>query len=393
MSHRQLFFKHIAQTSDVPLQLEIERAEGIFMYTPDGKQYIDLLAGISVSNVGHRHPKVLEAVNDQLGKYMHLMVYGEYIQSPQVVFAQNICNSLPESLNSVFYVNSGSEATEGALKLAKRYTGKPKIVGHKNAYHGSTIGALSILGDEYFKRPFRPLMPAVEFLEYNNNNLLELIDAETAAVIVEPIQAESGIYLPEDNYLLRLREKCDEVGALLIFDEVQTGFGRTGKLFAFEHFGVVPDIMLLAKGMGGGMPIGAFVAPRQIMDSFKNNPVLGHITTFGGHPVSCAAGNASLNVIKSEKLFDRALHGEKIVRENLLHRKIKEIRGKGLLLSVDLGDEQLCQKAMSKILEKGIITGDFLFNNTSFSINPPLIISDEELLAAIQLIANALDEI
>jgi len=330
LTERQLFYNHVAQTSDSPIALEIEKAEGIYMYDNNGKKYIDLIAGVSVSNLGHRHPNVINAIKQQLDKYMHLMVYGEYIQTPQVEFAQLLVKQLPESLNNVYFVNSGSEANEGALKLAKRYTKRSEIIAFKNAYHGSTHGVLSVLGNEYFKQSFRPLVPGVKFIEFNNENDLSQITEKTACVIVEPVQAEAGIIVPENNYLQKLRQRCNQTGTLLIFDEIQTGFGRTGKLFAFQTYNVTPDIFTIAKGMGGGMPIGAFVANKKIMSAFKDNPVLGHITTFGGHPVSAAAAKANLETLLNENIIDNVNKKGELFRKLLVHNKIKSIRGVGL---------------------------------------------------------------
>ncbi|HWZ21852.1 MAG TPA: aspartate aminotransferase family protein, partial [Cytophagaceae bacterium] len=335
MTHRQLFLNSMAQTSDTPLMLEIEKAEGIYLYGKNGKKYIDLISGISVSNIGHRNPKVVEAIKDQLDKYMHLMVYGEYIQSPQVLLAKRLKATLPVRLNNVYFVNSGAEATEGALKLAKRYTGRAEIISCKNAYHGSTNGALSVMGDEYFKQAFRPLLPGIRHIQFNDVKELNEITEDTAAVIIETIQGEAGIRIPAEAYLKALRKKCTETGTLLIMDEIQTGFGRTGKFWAFEHFGIEPDILLTSKGMGGGMPIGAFIAPKEIMNVLANNPVLGHITTFGGHPVCCAASLATIDVILDEKLMDGITEKELLFHSLLKHPAIKEIRSKGLLLAVE----------------------------------------------------------
>ncbi len=390
MNERQLFFQHIGQTSDSPLALEIEKAEGIYMFDPQGKAYIDLISGVSVSNIGHRNPKVVEAIKNQVDKYMHLMVYGEYVQSPQVQLAKLLTEVLPESLNSVYLVNSGSEANEGALKLAKRYTRRSEIVAFKKAYHGSTHGALSVMGEESFKNSFRPLLPDVRFLEFNNVFDLEQITDKTACVIVEPIQAEAGIILPENDFLLKLRQKCTQTGALLIFDEIQVGFGRTGKLFAFENYGVVPDIITFAKGLGGGMPIGAFVADKNIMDSFKTNPVLGHITTFGGHPVSAASALASLQFILENKIVDKVNEKGDLFRKLLIHPKIKSIRGKGLFLAVELDDFEMVLKTLHKSIELGLVFDWFIFCDNYFRIAPPLTITNAEIEQACSILINAL---
>src|SRR6201996_1197853 len=300
---RQLFLANNAQTTDFPLLLEFERAEGIYMYNSEGKAYIDLISGIGVSNLGHSHPKVIEAIKQQVDKYMHLMVYGEYVQTPQVRFAEKLTSILPENLQSVYFVNSGAEAVEGALKLAKRYTGRSQIIACKNSYHGSTHGALSVMGNEEFKHAYRPLLPMVNFIRFNKIANLERITTQTACVIIETIQGEAGIRVPDATYLQALRKRCTETGTLLILDEIQAALGRTGKLFAFEHFDITPDILLMAKALGGGMPIGAFISSNEIMGALKENPILGHITTFGGHPVCCAAGLAALEVLLDEDLI------------------------------------------------------------------------------------------
>jgi len=392
ISQRQLFLKHVGQTSDFPLQLEIDRAEGIYIFDRNEKSYIDLISGVSVSNVGHVHPKVVKAIKDQLEKYMHLMVYGEYIQTPQIEFAKKLTNLLPENLNSVYFVNSGSEAIEGALKLAKRYTGRSEIISFKNAYHGSTHGALSVMGNEEFKNSFRPLLPDVNFLNFNSYEDLNLISEKTACVIVEPVQGEAGIRLPGGNYLTKLRERCHKVGALLIFDEIQTGFGRIGKLFAFEEYNVVPDIMTIAKGMGGGMPIGAFVSSNKIMSSFKTNPILGHITTFGGHPVSCAAACASLDVLINEKIIDDVKRKGDLFRKYLNHSEIKEIRGLGLFMAVELSDFNQVKKVIDVAIEKGLVTDWFLFHDSAFRIAPPLIISEDQIKQACDILNESIEE-
>ena len=392
ISQRQLFLQHVGQTSDFPLQLEIEKAQGIYMFDRDGKSYIDLISGVSVSNIGHVHPKVVEAVKNQAEKYMHLMVYGEYIQTPQVKFAQKLTSVLPEKLNSVYFVNSGSEAIEGALKLAKRYTGRSEIISFKNAYHGSTHGALSVMGNEEFKNSFRPLLQDIKFLNFNFQNDLKLISKKTACVLVEPIQGEAGIRLSKNDYLTKLRQKCDEVGALLIFDEIQTGFGRTGNLFGFMEYKVVPDIMTIAKGMGGGMPIGAFVSSNSIMSSFKTNPILGHITTFGGHPVSCAAACASLDVLLSEKIIEEVKYKGELFRKYLNHHEIKEIRGIGLFLAVELRNFEMVKKVIDIAVEKGLVTDWFLFHDSAFRIAPPLIISEEQIRKSCEILNTSIEE-
>ena len=391
ISQRQLFLNHIAQTSDFPLLLEIERAEGIYMFGTNGEKYTDLISGVSVSNIGHRHPSVVRAVKDQLDKYMHLMVYGEYIQSPQVNFAELLAKHLPENLSNTYLVNSGSEAIEGALKLAKRYTGRSEVIAFKNAYHGSTHGALSVLGNEDFKNSFRPLVPGVKFLNFNNFDELEEINEKTACVLIEPVQGEGGIILPEPDYLQQVRERCTETGALLVFDEIQTGFGRIGSLFAFQQFNVVPDILTIAKAMGGGMPIGAFVSSKEIMSVFKTNPILGHITTFGGHPVSAAAAFASLKTLIDEKIVEDVFYKENIFRRSLKHPEIKELRGRGLFLAVELENEDKVQNFIKELLKLGVIVDWFLFKSRAFRIAPPLIITEDEIREVCVKINNALD--
>ena len=393
MNLRSLFLTHIAQTSDAPMLLEVDRAEGIYIYSPDKKRYIDLIAGVSVSNLGHSHPKVVEAVKQQAERYMHLMVYGEYVQSPQVQFATLLASQLPASLSSVYLVNSGSEANEGAIKLAKRYTGRTEVVAFRNAYHGSTQGSLSIIGDEEFRSSFRPLLPDVRSIQYNSEEDLSYITERTACVVAEVIQGEAGIHLPQNSYLQKLRQRCSEVGALLVFDEVQTGFGRIGTLFAFQKYEVIPDILTIAKAMGGGMPIGGFVASKEIMSSLTHNPVLGHITTFGGHPVSSAAALASLEVILSEGLMDTVKEKETAFRQQLVHSKIKEIRGDGLIMAVELGDEATLMRFIRRGMENGILSDWFLFCSTAFRISPPLTITLEEIHEVSALILKTLDEI
>lgn len=390
LTQRQLFFDHLAQTSETPLALEIVKAEGVYLYDVSGKRYLDLISGISVSNVGHRHPKVITAIKDQLDKYMHLMVYGEYIQSPQVQLAKALADVLPGNLNSVYFVNSGSEAIEGAMKLAKRFTGRTEIISFKNGYHGSTQGSLSIMGNEEFKNAYRPLLPDTKQIEYNNFENLKEITSRTACVIVETIQGEAGAIVPEKDFLKHLRDHCSRVGALLVADEIQCGFGRTGKLFAFEHYNFVPDILCLAKGMGGGMPIGAFIASKEIINSLTINPILGHITTFGGHPVCCAASNATLGILLEEKLVERVEEKEKLFRELLKHPKIKSINGKGLLLSIEFESYEQNKIIIDRCIEKGVIVDWFLFNAHSMRIAPPLTISEEEIVFACKIILESI---
>jgi acetylornithine/N-succinyldiaminopimelate aminotransferase len=393
ITNRQLFLRHLGQTSPAPMLLEIIKAEGIYLFGADGKKYIDLISGVSVSNTGHRHPKVVQAVKDQVDKYMHLMVYGEIIQSPQVKYAEKLAGLLPPVLDSCYFVNSGSEAVEGALKLAKRYTGRSRIVSFKNAYHGSTHGAMSIQGNEHFRNAFRPLLPDTIQIGFNDEQGLTQIDSKTACVVTEPVQAEAGVIYPENDFLCKLRTRCNETGALLIFDEIQTGFGRTGSLFALDRFGVVPDILLLAKALGGGMPLGAFISSSKIMSSLASNPILGHITTFGGHPVCCAAGLASLEVILDEDLTGNSKRISEYLKRNLNHTAIKKIRGEGLLLAVQLSDPEYIKAVIAKAPDYGLILDYFLFCNDAFRIAPPLTISMEETEIACEKIIHLLDEI
>jgi len=390
---RQLFLLNNAQTSPSPRLLEIESAEGMYLYGPAGEKYMDMVSGFAVSNIGHRHPKVVKAIKDQVDKYLHLTVYGEFVQAPQVKFAQKLVSVLPENLNSVYFVNSGAEATEGALKLAKKYTGRTKIISCHNAYHGSTQGALSVMGNDYYKSAYRPLLPEIEFITFNNLPDLNFIDTDTACVIIETIQGEAGIRVPDNFYLQALKNRCIQTGALLILDEIQTGFGRTGTLFAFQHFDIVPDILLLAKGIGGGMPVGAFIANKNIMDVLKDNPVLGHITTFGGHPVCCAAGLATLETLVEEDMMSKIPEKEDLFRSLLVHPLIKEVRGQGLMLAIQL-DTFTQVEAVSKITtSEGVIVDWFLHCDTALRLSPPLIISFSEIKLACNTILKALDTI
>jgi len=393
INQREIFLKHIGQTSDSPFMLEIERAEGIYMYSTDQKKYIDLIAGVSVSCLGHCHPKVVKAVQEQVEKYMHLMVYGEYIEHPQTRYAKMLTDFLPSNLNCVYFVNSGSEANEAALKLSKRYTGRPKIISMVNAYHGSTSGAMSVLGNEYFKNSFRPLLPGIDFIRFNEFDDLSRIDRSVACVIVEPVQAEAGIILPENNYLQALKNRCTETGTLLIFDEVQTGFGRLGEWFAFMKYNVVPDILCIAKAMGGGMPIGALVSDKKILDVFQSDPVLGHITTFGGHPVSAAAACATLETLKSEKIIENVNSLGKAFTGRLRHKKIKQIRGAGLFLAVELENTDLNLQFIKKLRKQGVVTDWFIFHDQAFRIAPPLIITEKQIDEACEIIIKTLDEL
>jgi len=386
LSQKKDFFSYLAQTSPAPLSLEIASAKGILLKDINGKKYIDLISGIAVSNLGHSHPSVVKAIKQQADKHTHIMVYGEFVQSTQVNFAKKICQKLPKQLNSVYFVNSGSEAVEGALKLAKRYTGRTGIVSFKNAYHGSTHGALSVMGDEALKAPFRPLLPDVSILPYGDKEALQGITRRTACVIIEPIQGEAGIVVPAKTFLQALRKRCNETGTLLIFDEIQCGFGRTGKLFALEHFGITPDILTIGKAMGGGLPLGAFIANQKVMSSLSDNPALGHITTFGGHPLSCAAGLAAFEVLLNKKYYNAAIKKEKLFRSLLKDKTIKEIRGMGLMLSVQFKSEDLCKKVIENCIKNGIIVDWFLFRPDAMRIAPPLIITEMEIREACKII-------
>jgi acetylornithine/N-succinyldiaminopimelate aminotransferase len=387
---RQLFLSNNAQTTDFPLLLEFERAEGVYMYDKEGRGYIDLISGIGVSNLGHSNPYVVNAIKEQLDNYMHLMVYGEYVQTPQVKFAEKLISILPSNLQSVYFTNSGAEAVEGALKLAKRFTGRHQIIAFENSYHGSTHGALSVMGNEEFKQAYRPLLPGVNFIRFNRADDLHQITEQTACVIIETVQGEAGIRVPDINYMQALRSRCNETGTLLILDEIQAAFGRTGKLFAFEHFGIVPDILLLAKALGGGMPVGAFIASSAIMSALKENPILGHITTFGGHPVCCAAGLAALEVLLNENLCETVAEKEALFRELLVHPSIKQIRGKGLMLAIEFESFELNKKIIDRCIENGVITDWFLHCSNAMRIAPPLIITFDEIKKSCAVISEAI---
>jgi acetylornithine/N-succinyldiaminopimelate aminotransferase len=390
-SLRQLFLQYNAQTSTDPLLLEFERALGMYIYDTDGKEYMDLIAGIGVSNIGHCHPEVVQAIQKQAETYMHLMVYGEYVHSPQVKYAEMLASVLPTSLHCTYFVNSGSEAAEGALKLAKRYTGRSEIISCHNAYHGSTHGALSVMGNEYYKQAFRPLLPDIKFINFNIISDLERITPATACVIIETIQGEAGIRIPSVEYMKLLRQRCTDTGTLLILDEIQTGFGRTGKLFAFQHFDIVPDILLIAKGMAGGMPMGAFIASSSLMSVLSYQPALGHITTFGGHPVCCAAGLATLQVIQNEKLINDVDQKGKMFSRLLTHPEIREVRIIGLMIAIEFKDFALNKRVIDRCIEHGIITDWFLNCDNSMRIAPPLIISDDEIKKACSIIIESVE--
>lgn len=391
LSTRQLFLKHIAQTSLSPMMLEIQSAQGVFLFDKNGKKYFDLVSGVNVSALGHNHPNIVTAVKDQVDKHMHVMVYGEFMVEPQIEYAKLLTSYLPDKLSSVYFVNSGTEAVEGALKLAKKFTGRSEMISFKNAYHGSTHGSMSMMGGEYFKNGYYPLLPGVRHIEFNNFNELEKISDKTACVLVEVMQAEAGMILPCEGYLQTLRKRCDEKGALLIFDEIQTGFGRLGSLFGFETFGIVPDILLLAKSFGGGMPLGAFISSHDIMEKISYDPALGHITTFGGHPVCCAAGKACMETILDENLFALTESKENLFRKYVTHPSILEIRGKGLMLAVDLGRKDLMLSVVDEGLKNGFVTDWFLFCETAIRISPPLNISEDEIEKVSQLINDAIE--
>lgn len=392
VSTRQLFLNHLAQTSDSPLLLEIKEAEGIFLTDQQNRRYFDLISGIGVSNIGHRHPAVIKAVKKQLRKYLHLMVYGEYVQTPQVMLAKRLMTTLPPVLDNFYFVNSGSEAIEGAMKLAKRYTGRTEFISCFNAYHGSTQGALSISGNEKFKTAYRPLLPDVRHIRFNQPDDLGFITEKTAAVVIETIQGEAGVRIPDKSYMQALRKRCTETGALLILDEIQCGFGRTGKFWAFEHFDIVPDILVCAKGMGGGMPIGAFIAPKHIMDVLKSNPILGHITTFGGHPVSCAAAYATAGVILRNKLHEKARQKAELFKKLLIHPRIKSIRNAGLMMAVEFESFEVLKSVIDKALSYGVVTDWFLYCDNAMRIAPPLTISKDEIREVCGIILKAINK-
>lgn len=393
MNQRELFLQHVAQTSDAPLALEMVRAAGSKMWDKDGKEYIDVISGISVCNVGHCNPKVVQAIKDQVDQYMHIMVYGELIESPQVQYASRLASLLPSNLDAVYFTGSGSEATEGAMKLAKRLTGRTNMVAFNDSYHGSTQGALSVMGSEYWRNAYRPLIPGIKHVHHNQFASLEAIDEHTACVIAEPIQAERGVMIPSIEWMKALRKRCTDTGALLVLDEIQTGFGRTGSLFAFEQFDIVPDILLLGKALGGGMPLGAFVASKQMMDSFTLNPVLGHITTFGGHPVCCAAGLAALEYLLDEELISQVRKKELLFTELLHHPMIKGFRSAGLLMAIDLGSWDLNKKIIDRCIAKGVFTDWFLFASHCMRLAPPLIITEEEIRSACSIILSCCDDL
>ncbi len=392
MNQRELFFRHLAQTSPAPLALEIVRANGTILYDANGKEYIDLIGGISVGNVGHRHPKVIQAIQDQLDKYLHIMVYGEFIQSPQVQFAKLLTDYLPASLNAVYFTNSGAEAVEGAMKLAKRVTNRTQIVAFNQSYHGSTQGALSIIGDEYWRNAYRPLLPDIFHLKFNEMNSLDFITDKTACVFAETIQAEKGIISPSAAWMKALREKCTATGTLLVLDEIQTGFGRTGKLWGFEHFDIVPDILLLGKALGGGMPLGAFIADAELMNVLTEDPVLGHITTFGGHPVCCTAGKAAMEALLEENMMAEVKMKEELFCSLLKHPSIKSVRSFGLWLAIEFDSFEKNKIIIDYCIENGVVTDWFLFAASCLRISPPLTISKKEIRKACEIILSACEK-
>ncbi len=392
MNNRQLFLDHIGQTSPSPLCLNIIKAEGSRMWDAEGKEYLDLIGGISVCNVGHRHPLVVEAIKKQADAYLHIMVYGELIENPQVEFAKLLTDHLPAVLNSVFFTASGSEATEGAMKLAKRCTGRTQIISFKNSYHGSTQGALSIMGSEYWQQAYRPLLPGILQLRYNNFQDLDNITDRTACVVAETIQAEAGVNVPVPGWLEALRLKCNDTGTLLVLDEIQCGFGRNGTLWAFSQSGIEPDILLLGKALGGGMPLGAFIADKKRMDTLSHNPVLGHINTFGGHPVSCAAGIAAMQALLNEKMIDTVFEKEKLFRKSLLHPLIKNIHSRGLMLAVEFESYEINKRIIDRLIDKGIFTDWFLFAPHCLRLAPPLNITNQDIEFACTAIIETLQE-
>lgn len=389
MDTRSLFLHHLAQTSPSPLAIQIEKAEGCYLYATGGKKYLDLIGGISVANTGHRHPKVVDAIKQQADAYLHVMVYGETIQSPQVQYAQWLAEHLPEQLHSVYFTNSGAEALEGAMKLAKRVTNRVQILAFNKSYHGSTQGALSIIGDEYWRQAYRPLLPGIIHAEYNSEEAIASINTQTACVIMELVQAERGVLKAGIEWLKRIRERCTETGTLLVFDEVQTAFGRTGSLWGFQQYDVVPDILMLGKALGGGMPLGAFITRKSLMDAFTLKPVLGHITTFGGHPVSCAAGLAAAQVLEEESIIASVRKNEMLFRSLLQHSLIKSINSAGLLIAVEFDNEAICLKVVHECLRRELFTDWFLFAPHCLRIAPPLIINEEEIKKACGIILQA----
>lgn len=387
---RRLFLQHVAQTSPSPLGIVIEKAEGMYLYDPAGKEYMDLIGGISVCNVGHRHPRIVSAIKDQADRYLHLLVYGELIQSPQVRYATLLAANLPASLNSVYFTNSGAEATEGAMKLAKRVTGRTEIVAFQQSYHGSTQGALSVMGDEYWRNAYRPLLPGIHHVVYNEPESLEAITRQTACVIAETVQAERGVYTPQEDWMRALRGRCDAMGALLVLDEIQAGFGRTGSLWGFQQYGIVPDILLLGKALGGGMPMGAFIADRTVMWALTGDPVLGHITTFGGHPLCCAAGLEGFKVLLESDWIGAVGQKEALFRRLLVHPAIRAVRSAGLLIAVEFDSYETNKRIIDGCIERGLLTDWFLFAPHCMRIAPPLIITEAQIEKACAIILSCI---
>jgi acetylornithine/succinyldiaminopimelate/putrescine aminotransferase len=386
----RLFLRHVAQTSPGPLGLDIVSAEGLYLHDRSGKSYLDLIGGISVCNTGHRHPRVVQAIKDQADRYLHLLVYGELIQSPQVQYATLLASLLPDRLDNIYFTNSGAEAAEGAMKLAKRVTGRTEIVAFKQSYHGSTQGALSIMGDEYWRNAFRPLLPGIRHAEYNSAGALGVITRQTACVIAETIQAERGVFAPDPHWLQSLRSRCDETGTLLVLDEIQAGFGRTGTLWGFQGFGVTPDILLLGKALGGGLPMGAFIAAKEMMQALTGDPVLGHITTFGGHPLCCAAGLASLQVLLESGWIEQVSIKEALFRRLLVHPAIRAVRTAGLLIAVEFDSFGQNKSVIDACIAAGLLTDWYLFAPQCLRIAPPLCITETEIEKACSIILSSL---
>lgn len=387
------FFNHVGQTSPFPIALEVEKAEGVYIYDIYGNKYIDMISGIAVSSLGHGNREIVSAIKDQAERYIHTMVYGEHVQSTQVEYATKLTGLLPENLNSVFYTNSGSEAVEGAMKLAKRYTGRYEIIACRNGYHGNTHGSQSLMDREYLSQSYRPFVPGIKFIDYDNIQSLDLITSKTAAVITEVIQGDIGVKIASQEFMDALRNKCDQTGTLLVFDEIQTGFGRTGKLFAFEHYAVIPDVLLIAKAMAGGMPAGALISDKEILSSFTENPILGFISTFGGHPVSLAAACAALEILTTGTIIESVFAKENLIRKLLVHPLIKEIRSKGLLMAIDFQNSDIVKNIMKKAQSKGVLVDWFLYNDECIRLAPPLVISESEIEKACAIILETLDEI
>ena len=392
MTNRQIFLNHIGQASLDPLALEIVSAKGCILFDVNGKEYIDLIGGISVCNIGHGNRKVINAIKNQAEVFLHVMVNGEFVLSPQTEYAKLLTDHLPETLNCIFFTASGTEATEGAMKLAKRYTGRTQIAAFKNSYHGSTQGSLSIVGDEYWRNAFRPLLPDILHLEFNNYESIDAITSRTACVVAETIQSEAGVVVPDKKWMQALRKKCTETGTLLVLDEIQCSFGRNGTLWAFEQFEIVPDILLLGKALGGGMPLGAFISDKKIMDSFTNNPVLGHINTFGGHPVCCAAGKAAMEFLLEEHVVEAVFEKEKLFLEHLDSSNLKSIHSKGLMLALEFQKLEQTRKIIDVLIKNGVLVDRFLFSSLGLKLVPPLTISNEEIITACEIINKVLSQ-